>query len=131
MIFLTVEEILFIHHRLLVELEPDNDDFSVINPGGLVAAIARPQQSVNGADAYPDACSMAAALMESLINAHIFLDGNKRVGITAACIFLLNNGYKTYANDVDVFQAAMSAGAGAWKFQELNIWFEQHFIKEE
>jgi death on curing protein len=128
--YITAEEILFFHYRIMVELEPDNDDFIIINPGELEGAVLRPQQSVNGEDAYPDEFSKAAALTESLISGHCFLDGNKRVGITAGCIFLINNDYKINAENFELFKVAIMSGMGKWKFQELKLWFEEHFIKD-
>jgi death-on-curing protein len=71
----------------------------------LEAAIARPQATFDGEALYPDLFSQAAALMDSLINNHAFLDGNKRTGITAAGLFLRLNGYRlTAANaELEVF----------------------------
>jgi death-on-curing protein len=128
--FITIEEVLFIHYRTLLELEPENEDFLILNPGELEAAIARPQQTVDLHDVYPDAFSKAAALTESLISGHCFQDGNKRIGITAGCVFLLNNGFNIYADGFDIFKAAMMTAEGTWKFQELKYWFEQHFFRE-
>jgi death-on-curing protein len=128
--YITIEEVLFFHYRILVEFEPDNAEFLILNPDGIEAAIARPQQTVDLQDAYPDAFSKAAALTESLISGHCFHDGNKRVGVIAACVFLLNNGYKIYADNFDIFEVAMMAAEGKWKFQELKYWFEQHFVLE-
>ncbi|MEW2381028.1 Fic family protein [Micromonospora sp. NPDC047707] len=59
---------------------------------GLVeSAVARPQTSVFGADAYPDLWTKAASLLHSLVNNHPFLDGNKRIGWIVAITFLLQN----------------------------------------
>jgi death on curing protein len=128
--YITVEEILFFHYRIMVEFEPDNDDFIITNPDALENAVMRPQQSVNGVDAYPYDFSKAAALTESLISEHCFLDGNKRVGVTAGCIFLMNNDYKINAENFELFKVAMMAGLGKWKYHELKHWFEEHFTKE-
>jgi death-on-curing protein len=125
--YLTIEEILFMHHRLLVELQPDNEDFTILNPGYLEAAIARPQQSAFGQDAYHDAYSKAAALTESLIGNHCFQDGNKRIGITAGIVFLINSGFQNNASQDDVVEAAMNTANGEWKFEKLRTWFEQNF----
>jgi death on curing protein len=128
--YITVEEILSFHYRIMVELEPDNDDFVITNPDALESALVRPQQSINGVDAYADEFSKAAALTESLIAGHCFLDGNKRVGVTAGCVFLINNGFKINAGNFELFKVAMMTGMGKWKFRELKLWFEEHFIKE-
>jgi death on curing protein len=48
----------------------------------LEAAVFRPQTGY-----YNDLSEEAAALLESLVNNHAFLDGNKRVGFAATVSF--------------------------------------------
>jgi death on curing protein len=60
--------------------------------GLLESAIARPQASVFGQDAYPDLHTNAAALLESLARNHALIDGNKRLAWTAMRLFLGLNG---------------------------------------
>ncbi|RLP96833.1 type II toxin-antitoxin system death-on-curing family toxin [Micromonospora sp. CV4] len=63
-----------------------------IRDAGLVeSAVARPQTSVLGEDAYPDLWTKAAALLHSLVSNHPFVDGNKRIGWIVAVAFLLQN----------------------------------------
>ncbi|MGQ5259459.1 type II toxin-antitoxin system death-on-curing family toxin [Micromonospora sp. ZYX-F-536] len=63
-----------------------------VRDAGLVeSAVARPQTSVFGEDAYPDVWTKAAALLHSLVNNHPFVDGNKRIGWIVAIAFLLQN----------------------------------------
>ena len=60
---------------------------------GLVeSALARPQATVFGEDAYPGVFEKAAALLLSLVTNHPFVDGNKRVGFVATVLFLRKNG---------------------------------------
>lgn len=63
--------------------------------GLLDSAVARPQAAMFGQDAYPDGWEKAAALMHSIIANHPFVDGNKRVGLTAALAFLAFNAVAT------------------------------------
>ncbi len=60
--------------------------------GLLDAAIARPQSSVFGVDAYPDLFEKAAALLHSLARNHALVDGNKRTAWASAWVFLTVNG---------------------------------------
>jgi len=62
--------------------------------GLLESAVARPQASAFGVDAYPDIASKAAALLHSLVLNHPFLDGNKRTGVLAMIVFVDLNGYR-------------------------------------
>ncbi|MEU8328150.1 type II toxin-antitoxin system death-on-curing family toxin [Micromonospora sp. NPDC048839] len=76
-----------------------------IRDAGLVeSAVARPQTSVFGEDAYPDLWTKAAALLHSLVNNHPFVDGNKRIGWIAAIAFLLQNHAVTVAQLDEVDQ---------------------------
>lgn len=61
--------------------------------GLLQAAIARPQASAFGHDAYPSVWDKAGALLHSLAANHPFVDGNKRSAWTAAWAFLGLNGH--------------------------------------
>lgn len=61
--------------------------------GLLGSAAARPQATAFGRDAYPDVVTKAAALLQSIVNNHPLVDGNKRLGWLAAAVFLELNGY--------------------------------------
>lgn len=60
----------------------------VRDEGLLQSAVARPQASAFGLDAYPDVWGKAAAMMQSLAVNHPFVDGNKRTSWQAAYVFL-------------------------------------------
>jgi len=60
--------------------------------GLIESALARPQATVFGEDAYPSVWEKAAALLMSLVGNHPLIDGNKRVGFTCAVLFLHKNG---------------------------------------
>lgn len=56
------------------------------------SAASRPQTSIFGQDAYPDLLAKAAALLQSIVNNHPLVDGNKRLGWLATAVFLEING---------------------------------------
>ncbi|MGH3542089.1 MAG: type II toxin-antitoxin system death-on-curing family toxin [Mycobacterium sp.] len=60
--------------------------------GLLDAAVARPQTTVYGVDAYPDLYTKAAALLQSLARNHALVDGNKRTAWASTWTFLYING---------------------------------------
>lgn len=64
----------------------------VRDEGLLASALARPQTTVFGEDAYPTAWEKAAALLLSLVGNRALVDGNKRVGFTACVLLLHKNG---------------------------------------
>lgn len=58
----------------------------------LHAAVARPFATFEGHDPYPGDFDKAAALFQSLIKDHPFLDGSKRTAFAAALYFLDRSG---------------------------------------
>jgi len=84
-IYLTLAETIEIHRQLIEEF---GGSPGLRNQAGREAAIFRPQ-----AGYYGDLVEEAAALMESLVNNHPFIDGNKRVGFAATDTFLRLNGF--------------------------------------
>ncbi|MGD2205982.1 MAG: type II toxin-antitoxin system death-on-curing family toxin, partial [Anaerolineae bacterium] len=79
-----------------------------------------------GVDLYPDLWDKAAALMESLIQNHPFVDGNKRTGLAAAGILLEQNGYRLEADNDQVFDFIMNVARGQVRRKEIAQWLEQN-----
>ena len=85
-LYLTLQETLDLHEQLIQRF---GGSAGVRDMGLLESALLRPQTG------YYDTLSLqAAALLQSLIQNHSFVDGNKRVAFAAAAIFLRMNGYR-------------------------------------
>jgi death-on-curing protein len=81
--------------------------------GLLGSAIARPQTTAFGKDAYPDIWTKAAALLHSIVKNHALVDGNKRLGWLATAVFLEVNGIEiSRASNDDVYDLVMEVAAG-------------------
>ncbi len=83
-VFLTVDEALAIHERIINEF---GGPVGVRDLGLLESALFRPRSGY-----YDDLAAMAAALFESLLMNHPFVDGNKRLAFFATDVFLRING---------------------------------------
>ena len=123
MIYLKPEQVLFIHARLVAET---GGMHGLRDLGLLQSAINRPQASFDGNDLYTDIYQKAAALMESLINNHPFLDGNKRTGITSAALFLQINGFFLTASNKEVEIFTLSVASGQCSMDRIAIWLKKH-----
>lgn len=87
--------------------------------GLLDAAVARPQATVFGVDAYPDLYAKAAAPLQSLASNHALVDGNKRIAWASAWTFLHLNGIELSPDfDVDAAEVFMNDVA---QREELSI----------
>ncbi|WP_153799906.1 type II toxin-antitoxin system death-on-curing family toxin [Foetidibacter luteolus] len=69
--------------------------------GLLDAALHRPWQTFGGEDLYPGCFEKAAAIAESVILNHPFIDGNKRTAFLL-CEALLENSNYTINEETDV-----------------------------
>ncbi len=72
---------------------------------------------------------MAAALFESLLLNHAFVDGNKRVAFFASDVFLRLNGWKISVDGVEAHRFLVdSLEAGNCDFQNLLGWIRKNLV---
>ncbi len=121
--YLTAVQVLFIHARLLAET---GGAPGVRDLGLLESAVARPQATFDGQDLYPDLYAKVAALMAGLVNNHPFIDGNKRVGVTAAALFLVRNGLQLRASNEELEQVTLEVAQGRLNVDQMATWFTRH-----
>ena len=120
--FLSLDEARAIHERLI---EKFGGSPGIRDLGLLESALFRPQTGY-----YADLAQMSAALFESLISNHAFVDGNKRAAYFICDVFLRLNGWKLNAdsNDAYVFIVG-SLEKGVCDFEHLLPWINQHLRK--
>ena len=94
--------------------------------GLLESAIARPFQTFGGEDLYPSVFEKAAALGESLIINHPFIDGNKRTGAVAMSALLEDEGLIFSAEEEDFYNFVISISTREKKFDEIVEWLKKN-----
>ena len=117
---LSPQQVLFIHARLTDET---GGDHLLRDVGLLASAVARPRAVFAGEELYPVLFAKAAALMQSLVLNHPFLDGNKRTGIIAAALLLLRNGYRLTADNAALESFTFAVVTGRQTQTERAAWF--------
>jgi death-on-curing protein len=119
---LSVEEILVMHERLAARF---GGPAGLRDAGLLDSALYRPQSGY-----YRDLAEMAAALFESLLMTHPFVDKKNRIAFFATDAFLRLNGWKL---DVDADRArTLLIGlleAGKSDFDHLLPWIRETLVK--
>jgi death on curing protein len=105
-IFLTLAELLCVAERALGH-GPDVRDY-----GLLEAAIARPQATILGKDAYPTLDSKAAALLHSIARNHALVDDNKRLALAGVIAFYGVNGRRLTLTNDEAYELVMKVAAG-------------------
>jgi len=92
----------------------------------LESAISRPFMTFDQIDLHPTLIEKAAALIESLISNHPFLDGNKRIGYVLMRYFLLENKMDINASQSEKYEFVIKIAKGQSSTKEINIWISNH-----
>jgi len=87
--------------------------------GLLDSAVARPQSSAFGEDAYATLELKAAALLHSLVKNHCLVDGNKRLGWLAATVFVKLNGHECALDDDQAFDLVWDVASRQISLDEI------------
>ena len=120
--FLTVDEVLAIHERLI---EVFGGPVGVRDPGLLESALFRPRTGY-----YEDLSTMAAALFESLLMNHPFIDGNKRVAFFSTDVFLRLNGWRLSVDPDAAHQLIIGLlERGECDFEHLLPWIRASLVR--
>lgn len=89
---------------------------------GLKSAIARPYQTFDGKDLYASSAEKAAAIMESIVVNHPFMDGNKRTGYVLMRIILLDDDKTIKASEDEKYDFVIKIAAGKLSYDEILTW---------
>ena len=98
----------------------------VRDASGLEAAVARPYAGYGGEELFPTLFDKAAALMESVIRRHPFVDGNKRTGLLAGAALLYLAGYDFAAPRDEMVEVPVAMAEHKITLEKLSRWFEKH-----
>jgi death on curing protein len=120
-----IEDILEVHQFSIDKYGGSN---GVRELGSLQSAIARPFQTFGGEDLYGTIFEKAAALGESLIINHPFVDGNKRTGFMAMTALLENEGYFLTATQDDAYNFTIKIATGETNFEEIIDWLKNKSV---
>ncbi len=119
----TVEEILFLHYDVITL---DVGLAGIRDPGALEAIAARPYTGFEGVERFPTPFAKAAALMESIIQRHLFVDGNKRTGLKTGALSLFLAGYELTASPQELTDITLEVAEHKLDVDGLTRWLEEH-----
>lgn len=91
----------------------------------LESALTRPFQTFDQKELYKTPIEKAAALIESLLTNHPFLDGNKRVGYVLMRLLLMKYGIDIQASEAKKYDFVINIATGKLKYAEIIKWLEK------
>jgi death-on-curing protein len=124
---ISISEIILIQDILI---EKFGGTRGIRDKGLLESAISRPFQTFDGIDLYSTEIKKAAALIESIITNHPFLDGNKRIGYVIMRLYLLDSGLDIISSQSDKYDFVIKIASSKSDFDEICNWINDHLKKK-
>ena len=121
--FLTLDEVLAIHAH---QVELYGGALGLRDRSLLESALAMPQAVFNEEFLHPTIEEQAAAYLFHLVSNHPFLDGNKRVGLACALVFLRLNRVRIGATDDELVALTLGVATGDHSKADVAVFFQGH-----
>jgi death on curing protein len=121
--FLTLDDVLESHVEQIATFGGGGD---IRDVGLLESALAQPEAMFEGQYLHADVFEMAAAYLFHLVKNHPFVDGNKRVGLEAALLFLEINDQPVEASDDALVDIVLQTAQGQARKQQIAEFFRTH-----
>lgn len=122
-----LQDVLNIHNILIDKFGGSK---GVRDLGSLQSAINRPFATFDNKELYPTPPEKAAAILESILINHPFIDGNKRTAYVLMRLILLNNGFDIITDQAEKYQMVISASKGDFRFDDIKHWIQKRLRKE-
>ena len=118
---ITFAEAIKIHSILIDRFGGSN---GLRDKGLLESALTRPFQTFDGKELYPTPIEKAAAILESIVKNHPFIDGNKRTGYVLARLILMDNGFDINASQEQKYKFVIRISKGELNFEQILEWLK-------
>ena len=109
-----------------VAVEEFGGSSGIRDRGLLESALARPLATFGGKSLYDSSFIRAAALAESLVLNHGFIDGNKRTAMYAMAAWLEREGYVVDAARGELRDLALSIASHRLTTEQIAEWLREH-----
>jgi len=120
---ITLKEVERIHEILIDKFGGSK---GIRDRGILESAINRPFQTFDQTELYPLPVDKAAAIFESIISNHPFVDGNKRTAYVLMRLILREHSLDIFANQDVKYEFVINAAKGEIKYEQIRQWLNNH-----
>lgn len=120
---ITKEIVIKLHELSIIKY---GGSMGIRDEGLMESAIARPYQTFGGEDLYPTFFEKAAAIAESIIINHPFVDGNKRTGYLAMLAILEESKRQINVSNDDIYGFVIQISTGEAKFDQIVAWLKEN-----
>ena len=98
-----------------------NED--IMNRQGLISTLDKVKWGIPFQE-LPTIWDQVTILFKEIIENHYFTDGNKRIGVLIAYIFLYKNNYEFSPSSGEILSFTLEVAQGLKIFEEIKEWFK-------
>lgn len=131
---LAKEHIYMMHEEAIEEFGGEKGVYNYTD--GKIQSILAQQTPYFGYDKYPNVFQKAAMLMYFFTKGHCFADGNKRVGLNSAIVFLMINGFEPVMKNKEAYDKTMEIAKDNSHNKDIDsyiynlaLWLKDRFIE--
>jgi death on curing protein len=120
---MNIDFVVYLHSLVIDEHGGAN---GIRDNGLLESAINRPYATFDSVELYPDAVDKAAAILESILINHPFIDGNKRTGYVLMRLMLMEYDYDITASQDEKYSFVIEVTEGKHTIDTIKEWIKNH-----
>ena len=122
---ITLKDALYFHTKIVAA---SGGADGLRDKGGLEAALERPFSGFGDFEFYSTPEQKAAALIESIVKNHPFVDGNKRTGYVLMRMLLSAYNKDIRTTEEEKYDFVINVAAGKWDYDQILDWIRKHLI---
>ena len=126
MIVLTTDEVIEVHDKLI---NVTGGSPGLRDIGLLESAVLGCSQSFNGVYIYPTIIEKASRLAYAVCKNHPFIDGNKRVAVTALLVTLHMNDILLSFTQTELIELGLGVADSNVDYDGIIAWVNTHIVK--
>lgn len=120
---ITIEKVPELHK---LSIEKYGGSMGIRDEGYLQSGIERPFATFAGQELHPHSFQKAAAILESIIKNHPFVDGNKRTEFLACGGVLLEDNWEIIVTEDESYAYVIEVTSSHVEFDEIVSWIQDH-----
>jgi death on curing protein len=122
---ITIEDVLYLHEQSILHF---GGAHGIREQGMLESAVDRPDATFGSIELYPTPHLKAAAILESTIKNHPFVDGNKRSGLLACFALLRLSGFKLTLTEDELYDFIIKVASSHLELEEISSFLESNSV---
>jgi death-on-curing protein len=122
---ITIDEVLILHEK---SIQVFGGSHGIRDMGMLESAVERPNATFGGEELYPTIFTKAAAILESIVKNHPFVDGNKRTGWLACFAIMELQGYHFTLTQDEAYDFVIRVASSHLELEDIALFIKLHSV---